>query len=333
MAEQTLSLSEPSLMQTMGLTEQEIARRKAFFEFHDDDVERLRGLHELARQYADAVVEDFYGHLLAFEESRGFFTDPAVLQRVKAAQKQYFLRLTVGEYGAAYVEDRLRVGTAHEQINLPLKLYVGAYSFYLQTVAPRILEAYQNNPEKVFPTFLSFLKLVLMDMTLAIETYLHQRERTIRSQQEAIRELSTPVLQLRDRLLLLPIIGVIDTQRARQLTEQLLQSIRTHRAKVVVMDVTGVLAVDSAVANHLIQTVQASRLMGATVIITGVSAEVAQTLVRIGVDLSMVQTVGDLQSGIEEAERLLGYTVVQTDDQAAQNSQSGGAVGDACTNS
>jgi rsbT co-antagonist protein RsbR len=100
---------------------------------------------------------------------------------------------------------------------------------------------------------------------------------------------------------------VIDSHRASQLTQQLLQRIRTDRAKVVVMDITGVPTVDSAVANHLIQAVQASRLMGATVIVTGLSAEVSQTLVRLGVDLSKVQTVGDLQEGIEEADQLLGY--------------------------
>jgi rsbT co-antagonist protein RsbR len=311
MADQTQFSTGPSLMQEMGLTEREIAQRKAFLLFGEEDEEHLRGLHELAGKYANAVIEDFYNHLLAFDESRGFFHDPAVLARVKAAQKQYFLRLTQGDYNSAYVEDRLRVGTAHEQINLPLKLYLGAYSFYLQTVVPHILEEYQHDPQQVLPIFLSFLKLVLLDMGLAIETYLHQRERTIRTQQDAIRELSTPVLQLRERLLLLPIIGVIDSQRARQLTEQLLHGIRTHRAKVVVMDVTGVSAVDSAVANHLVQTVQASRLMGATVIITGLSAEVAQTLVRLGIDLGTVQTVGDLQSGIEEAERLLGYQLVK----------------------
>lgn len=315
MAEQTQFLTKQSLMQEMGLTEQEIARHKAFLLFRDEDVEHLRGLHELAEKYGGAVIEGFYDHLLAFAESREFFSDPAVLARVKAAQKQYFLRLTQGDYDAAYVEDRLRVGTAHERINLPLKLYLGAYSFYLQTIAPHILKEHRNDLEQGLPIFLSFLKLVLMDMGLAIETYLHQRERTIRAQQEAIRELSTPVLQLRERLLLLPIIGIIDSQRAHQLTEQLLHSIRTHRAKVVVMDVTGVSAVDSAVANHLIQTVQASRLMGATVIITGLSADVAQTLVRIGIDLNMVQTVGDLQSGIEEAERLLGYQVVKAADE------------------
>ncbi len=140
-------------------------------------------------------------------------------------------------------------------------------------------------------------------------SFVEQRERVIRQQQEAIRELSTPVLQVRERLLILPIIGVIDAQRARQLTEQLLRAIRSNRAKVVVVDVTGVPAIDSAVANHLVQTVEASRLMGASVIITGLSSEIAQTLVTIGVDLSKMNAVGDLQGGIEEAERLLGYKV------------------------
>jgi rsbT co-antagonist protein RsbR len=104
--------------------------------------------------------------------------------------------------------------------------------------------------------------------------FVQERERIIRQQQEAIRELSTPVLQ------------------------------------VVVIDITGVPAVDATVANHLVQTVDASRLMGATVIVTGLSAEIAQTLVTIGVDLSKMKTIGDLQGGIEEAERLLGYKVI-----------------------
>jgi rsbT co-antagonist protein RsbR len=140
--------------------------------------------------------------------------------------------------------------------------------------------------------------------------FVQERERVIREQQEAIRVLSTPVLQVRERLLILPIIGVIDPQRARQLTEQLLRGIRTNRAKVVVIDITGVPLMDAAVSNHLVQTVEATRLLGATVIITGLSPEIAQTLVTLGVDLSKMNTVGDLQGGIEEAERLLGYKVI-----------------------
>ena len=140
--------------------------------------------------------------------------------------------------------------------------------------------------------------------------FVRERERIIREQQEAIRELSTPVLQVRERLLILPIIGLIDPHRARQLTEQLLRGIRANRAKVVVIDITGVAAMDASVANHLVLTVESARLLGARVIVTGLSPEIAQTRVNIGVDLGKMNTVGDLQGGIEEAERLLGYKVV-----------------------
>jgi rsbT co-antagonist protein RsbR len=153
--------------------------------------------------------------------------------------------------------------------------------------------------------------------TVAV-SFVDERERVIRQQQDSIRELSTPVLPVRERLLILPIIGVLDGERARQLTVQLLSGIRTHRAKVVVIDITGSPAVDETVANHLVQTVDASRLMGASVIITGLSPEIAQTLVTIGVDLSKMNTIGDLQGGLEEAERLLGYSVTRNDDPGGQ---------------
>jgi len=138
-------------------------------------------------------------------------------------------------------------------------------------------------------------------------SFVEERERVIQEQQEAMRELSTPVLQLRERLLILPIIGVLDSARARQLTEQLLGAIREKRARVVVIDITGVATLDRTVANHLVQTVEASRLMGASTILTGLSSEIAQTLVDLGVDLGMMKTVGDLQGGLVEAERLAGY--------------------------
>jgi len=147
-------------------------------------------------------------------------------------------------------------------------------------------------------------------------SFVEERERVIREQQEAIRELSTPVLQVRDRLLILPIIGGLDSQRARQLTEQLLGAIQTSRAKVVVIDITGVATIDVGVANHLVQTVEAARLMGASAIITGLSSKIAQTLVDLGVDLSMMKTVGDLQGGLEEAERLIGVRKTGADERS-----------------
>ena len=144
-------------------------------------------------------------------------------------------------------------------------------------------------------------------------SFVEERERVIHDQQESLRELSTPVLQLRERLLILPIIGVLDSARARQLTEQLLGAIQDNRARVVVIDITGVATIDRTVANHLVQTVEASRLMGASTILTGLSSEIAQTLVDLGVDLGMMRTVGDLQGGLEEAERLAGYRDAEDD--------------------
>jgi len=131
-------------------------------------------------------------------------------------------------------------------------------------------------------------------------------ERVIREQQEANRLLSAPVLQILERLLIVTIIGVVDRPRARQLTEQLLRSIRTNRAKVVVIDFTGVSAMDPAGAKRLVHTVEATRLLGASAIITGLSPEITQTFVVIGANLGKMITVGGLQAGLEKAQRLLG---------------------------
>ncbi len=155
----------------------------------------------------------------------------------------------------------------------------------------------------------------LLDIAMANigEAYLATKERIIQEQQEAIREISTPVLQVRERLLIIPVVGLVDTHRARLLTEGLLRAIRDRRAKGVVMDITGVPIVDSKVANHLAQACEAARLMGALVVMTGISSEIAQTLVTIGAQLRGVRTVGDLQGGIEEIERFLAQDGLTSD--------------------
>jgi rsbT co-antagonist protein RsbR len=178
----------------------------------------------------------------------------------------------------------------------------------LRDVLARSLFAkYQNDPELLNRILDAYEPAANRIAVTVGVSFVEERERVIHDQQEAMRELSTPVLQLRERLLILPIIGMLDSARARQLTEQLLAAIRDNRATVVVIDITGVATIDRTVANHLVQTVEASRLMGASTILTGLSSEIAQTLVDLDVDLGMMKTVGDLQGGLEEAERLAGY--------------------------
>jgi rsbT co-antagonist protein RsbR len=156
-----------------------------------------------------------------------------------------------------------------------------------------------------------FLDIALSNLG---EAYLSTKESLIERQQEAIRELSTPVLQVMEGLLILPLVGVFDTHRALQLTEELLRNIRDRRARVVVMDITGVPIVDSKVANHFAQTVDAARLMGALVILTGLSAEIAQTLVSIGADMRNVVTYCDLESGLDAARAMLGWKMIRHGD-------------------
>jgi PAS domain S-box-containing protein len=146
---------------------------------------------------------------------------------------------------------------------------------------------------------------LVIEVNNDISAKIAERERMIALQQKAIRELATPILQIRDRLLLLPIIGVIDTARAREMTGALLAAVREKRAKVVVFDISAVEAIDSKVAQHLLQIAAAARLMGATMLITGVSAAVAQTVVSLGVDFGAVKTLADLQLGLQEADRIL----------------------------
>lgn len=301
-----------NLLKSLNINDDEIRSRKQFLQFNEEDVERLQSINDIAARYASEVIDSFYTHLLSFEETRTYFHDPNVLARVKAAQKEYFLRLTQGNYGADYIENRLKVGAVHERISLPMKSYLGMYSFYLRTIALRLFDTYRDDPKLALDTFLSLMKLTFLDMGLAIDTYVDSRERTISDQQEAIKELSTPVLQMREGILLLPVIGMIDSYRASQLTEQLLHSIRITRSRVVVVDITGVPYVDSRVASHLVQTVEAARLMGSRVIVSGVSPEIALTIVTLGIELGRIETVGDIQSGIERAEQLSGYYVTRS---------------------
>jgi len=199
------------------------------------------------------------------------------------------------EQGATYAKGGLSFSTWY--------VVIGEMRHFVQ---PLLLEAYIGEPARLLRALDGLNKFTQVAMATIGEAYLSTKERVIAQQQAAIQELSTPILPLRDGLLLLPLVGMMDSHRARQVTESLLDAISAQRARAVVIDITGVPAVDSMVANHLIQTTQAARLMGTTVVITGISTENAQTLVRIGIDPGSLNCVGDVQSGLQVAGRLLG---------------------------
>jgi rsbT co-antagonist protein RsbR len=259
---------------------------------------------ELRQQWAERITQ---AHLLSS------MTDQEVFSEATSVYDNYVEVLETGSVGALrdYARDlseRIipRGVETHEVVGIVLLLR--------DVLARSLFEKYRDDFELLNHVLDAYEPAANRIANTVAVGFVDQRERVIRQQQDALLKLSTPVLQVRERLLILPIIGVLDQDRAQQLTEQLLHGIRAHRAKLVVIDVTGVPDMDETVANSLVDTVTASRLMGADVIITGLSSEIAQTLVTIGVDLSKMHTVGDLQGGIEEAERQLGFRVSKVPD-------------------
>jgi rsbT co-antagonist protein RsbR len=302
-------ISEKTVMSNVGITQADLERRKQFVGLDEGDFKRLGEIRELITRNADALTDTFFRHLANLSEAKVLLGYRELTTQARTLKRAHMLEMVSGRYDLAYAEQRIRLGLLYGRVGLETKVFVGAFQQVIAK-AGELIMAESADPTEGFQRFLSLQKVAFFDIGLHSDVLIHERERVIGKQSEAIRELSTPVLQIRDRLLLLPLIGVVDTHRAQLITENLLQAIRAARARVVVIDVTGVATIDSKVANHLLQTVTAARLMGARTIVSGLSADVAQSMVALGIELSPFRTVGDLQGGLEDAERLLGYRVV-----------------------
>lgn len=142
-----------------------------------------------------------------------------------------------------------------------------------------------------------------------LQLQIHDQALQIESQQQTIRELSTPILPLYEGILVLPLVGAIDSFRAGQMMERLLTTIAERQADIVILDITGVPVIDTAVANYLLQTARAAQLIGAHVILVGIGPEIAQTMVQLGVDVSSIEVGATLQSGIDLALRRMGRAI------------------------
>ena len=173
-----------------------------------------------------------------------------------------------------------------------------------------LAEAYAGDPARFRQECASVGEIVDALAIFTFEAFMRAREEVISRQSDAILEISTPALLIWDGVVMMPLVGVIDTARAQHIMEQMLNAIAREQARVAILDVTGVPVIDTRVALHLTNVVAAARMLGAEIVVTGFSPEAAQTLVKLDVDLRAMKTRGTLRSGFAEALRLLRRQVV-----------------------
>ncbi|ART74805.1 RsbT co-antagonist protein RsbRA [Sutcliffiella horikoshii] len=148
-----------------------------------------------------------------------------------------------------------------------------------------------------------------------VKTYTGSWEHTVSMQKIALQELAAPLIPVFDKISVMPLVGTIDTERARQIMENLLQGVVKHRAEVVLIDITGVPVVDTMVAHHIIQAAEAVRLVGAKCLLVGIRPEIAQTIVNLGINLDQIITKNSLKKGIETALEMTNRKIVTAGDQ------------------
>ncbi|HEY0742020.1 MAG TPA: STAS domain-containing protein [Chryseosolibacter sp.] len=193
----------------------------------------------------------------------------------------------------------------------------GIFVFSLKDAMLNILQTEIKDPQELYVQSLKISKIIDSFGVSTFETFIKGREEVILRQTDEITEISTPVIRVWDGILALPIIGTLDSSRTQVVMESLLQEIVESGSSIAILDISGVPAVDSLVAQHLIKTVSATRLMGAECIISGIRPEIAQTVVHLGIDLSDVTTKATLASALKAAFNMLQLQVVKKQRQTA----------------
>src|SRR5581483_4078863 len=235
----------------MGLNSQDIERRQRIVGLDAADLIRIKSVRDLIVRNVEELTNVFFNYLSGLDEARQLISNRQLVDQARQMKREHLLAMVQAEYGAEYMGQRVTLGAMYGKAGIEARVFLAAFYQLVRAIGAIVMRHFERSSSEGFETFMSLEKVAFLDVSLIVDALIFERERIIRQQQEAIRELSTPVLQLRERLLLLPIIGVIDTHRARLITESLLLSIRNNRAKVVVMDITGVATIDSKVANHL----------------------------------------------------------------------------------
>jgi rsbT co-antagonist protein RsbR len=263
----------------------------------------------------DKHLDRFYAWMANHDEYTDFFGDDEVLlKRVRKMQVGYWETFFSADITPEWVEQRRHVGEVHANIGLPNDIYFAGISFSATSIAKEI-HAFEKNDAIAHQQVNAFQKLVFLDSFIVIEEISRiQREKLSANAREIV-EMSTPVTPIWDGVLLLPLLGFIDSYRSKEIMRRTLDAISKYRASILLLDISGVSVMDTAVSNELFKIARATRFMGCETIISGLSPTIAQTMVDLGVDTGTLKTKATLEDSFRYALETLRYSVVAYRDQ------------------
>jgi rsbT co-antagonist protein RsbR len=270
----------------------------------DADLRRIEAFGVQAVKRMDELVERWYAWLEVLPDYEDFFSDPETLARVQKLQDGYwdfFMKAAVDD---EYVSRRVLVGEAHARIGLSLNTYFAGMNMFQELFSEVVRDGDFEEGERQ-ATIDSVSKLLHFDTAIVVDTYNRLVEQTLTAQSRALMEMSTPVTEIWEGLLFLPIVGIIDSRRSRDIMNATLSKIADTQARVFILDISGVGVVDTAVANHLIKITRATKLMGCETTISGVSPAIAQTIVDLGIDVGEVKTTATMRDALADAVELV----------------------------
>lgn len=273
-----------------------------------DDLTRVRTFGRHVLKEMEALVGHFYDWLQQQREFDQFFHDEQTYQRVRRLQPRYWQPLLEGRVDADYLAERRTVGEVHARIGLPLPVYFAAMSTWLELFTTVMGTAKIEDSDRA-AAYRALTKMFQMDTSVVVETYSTMTNETISRQSRSLMAMSTPVTEIWEGVLLLPIVGVVDSQRAQDIMTAMLAKVAETASKIAIMDVAGVAVLDTAVANHLIKVTKATKLMGCKCTISGVSPAIAQTMVELGIDVGDIHTTSTLRDALANAFRHIGVSL------------------------
>ena len=278
------------------------------FRVTDADLDLVRTFGEKFKPTLKAYVEKFYDWLTVQTYFSNFFPEERLVEKVKSLQVEYWRQFFDANVDDAYIETRRHVGSVHARIELPLDIYMSAMNVNFENCVEFLLAS--GKPSRHSQrTIAAIAKLMHLDATITADTYSQLTNEKMLEQSKSLIEMSTPVTSIWDGILLLPLVGIIDSKRALDITARILEEIAHSQATCFILDISGVAVIDTAVANYLIKITKATRLMGCKSMISGLSPAIAQTIVDLGIDVGNVQTTGNLRDALRLAFENLGLTV------------------------